>query len=123
MADKLKVHYIFNLNGIIEGLVVCIVGFVIFQPLDFTYFLILMLFINLTDDLIDYNIDEFGKNFARKYGAIEVALASLNLLLLLIYLDYQLTFLATIAYTGIQLFYFYRGNIYDRKNNSNFYRR
>lgn len=121
MADKLKVHYIFNLNGIVEGVVVCAVGFIIFTPLNFSYFLILMLFIHLTDDLIDYKIDEFGKNFARKYGVIEICIISLNLLLMLLYIDYQLTFLALIAYTGIQIFYFYRRNLNDRKDNPSFY--
>ena len=123
MADKLKVHYIFNLNGILEGIIVSIVGAVIFHPLNFVFFLVLMFFINLTDDLIDFKTDEFGKNFAKKYGVIEVILLSLNLLAVLIYLDYEVTLLALVAYTGIQIFHYYRGNLYDGENNSNIHSR
>ncbi len=123
MADKLKVHYIFNLTGITEGIIVLLAGLFVFGPINFAYYIILMLFVNLTDDLIDFSTDDFGKNFARKYGVIEISIVSVNLLLLLFYLNYQYTFLSLIAYTGIQLYYFYRGRIYDWKDNTGLHRR
>lgn len=122
MTDKLKVHYILNLNGIFECVLVIVVGYVIFGFVDFTFYIVLMLFINLTDDLLDFNYDEFGKNLARKYGVVEIYLGAINLFLVLLYINYQYAFISIIAYSVIQLFYFYRGRVYDRKNNHSFYR-
>lgn len=123
MADKLKVHYIFNLNGLFECALVILVGYIIFGFASFTFYLVLMVFINLTDDVIDYNFDEFGKNLARKYGIIEVSIVAFNSLLLLLYLNYQYAFISIIAYSVIQIYFFYRGRLYDRKDNYSFHRR
>lgn len=122
MTDKLKIHYFLNINGSFECVVVILLGYLIFGFISFTFYLVLMLFINLTDDLIDFKLDEFGKNLARKYGVVEVSLVSVNLLLLLLYIDHQYAFISISAYSVIQFFYLYRGRIYDRKNNYSLHR-
>lgn len=123
MVDKLKIHYLFNLKGIFESILILIVGFFVFGFKTFLYYIILMLFINLSDDLLDYKIDEFGKNLARKFGFVEVGIVALNFLLLLFYLDYQYAFMSVIAYSIIQTYFIYRGRLYVRKDNYNLYKR
>jgi hypothetical protein len=123
MLDKLKIHYLFNLKGIFESILILIVGFFVFGFKTFLYYIILMLFINLSDDLLDYKIDEFGKNLARKFGFVEVGIVALNFLLLLFYLDYQYAFMSVIAYSIIQTYFIYRGRLYVRKDNYNLYKR
>ncbi|WP_353894505.1 hypothetical protein PRVXH_001315 [Proteinivorax hydrogeniformans] len=121
MTPNLKIRYAYNLSGVMELAVIFIAGSLVFGLLNFLYYLILMLFIQLTDDLIDIPIDKFDNNYAKRFGTIEALLISLNLLLLLIYLNPYHTIIAIVAYTLLQCYYYYRRRVSDVQSNFSFF--
>ncbi|WP_350345050.1 hypothetical protein PRVXT_001504 [Proteinivorax tanatarense] len=121
MIPNLKIKYAYNLNGLIELTVITIAGCFVFGFLNFIFYLILMMFIQLTDDLLDLPIDKFDNNYAKKYGVIEISLLSVNCLLILLYLNFLYTVVALVAYVLLQCYYYYRRRANDGQSDFNLF--
>lgn len=104
MFSDLNRPLLFKLNGFGEALVIFTIGAYYLGFIIMLNSILIMSVIQLLDDITDINEDKFtgSKNYATKYGIVEMSLLAIFLLLVSISLDPSITVMCLVVFIILQ---------------------
>ncbi|MGF7057080.1 hypothetical protein [Brassicibacter mesophilus] len=104
MFTDLRRPLFFKLNGFYESVIIFTIGAYFLGILMMLLSIIIMTFIQFFDDVIDREEDRYSgnKNFAIKYGTVEISLLAICLLLLSIKLSPSISTMSLVTFVVLQ---------------------
>ncbi|AFS78532.1 putative membrane protein [Gottschalkia acidurici 9a] len=104
MFENLNMTFLFSLKGYQESIIVAILGILFIGFNDMISSILVISSIQLIDDLIDMDKDRItqNKNYALKYGIVEVSIATIILFLIALFMSPNKTIISFLVFGVFQ---------------------